>query len=59
VTPGDALQRRKIVAPILAFGSTPKRAFAVADLTPAYPDEAASLRRGIALLDRARVLVQE
>jgi hypothetical protein len=59
VTPGDALQRREIVAPIVAFGSAPERGFAVADLTPAYPDEAASLRRGIALLDRARVLVQD
>jgi Heparinase II/III-like protein len=59
VTPGDGLQRRQIVAPIVAFGSTPERGFAVADLTPAYPDEAASLRRGIALLDRARVLVQD
>jgi hypothetical protein len=59
VTPGDALQRRLIVAPIVAFGSTPERAFAVADLTPAYPDEATSLRRGITLLDRSRVLVQD
>jgi hypothetical protein len=59
VTPGDALQRQHAVAPIIAFGSAPERGFAVADLTPAYPDEAASLRRGIALLDRARVLVQD
>lgn len=59
VTPGDALQRRGVVAPIVAFGSLPARAFAVADLTPAYPDEAASLCRGIALLDRSRVLVQD
>jgi hypothetical protein len=59
VTPGDAQQRRKVVAPIVAFGSAPGRGFAVADLTPAYPDEAASLRRGIALLDRVRVLVQD
>lgn len=59
VMPGDALQRRQVVAPIVAFGSAPERGFAVADLTPAYPDEAASLRRGIALLDRARVLVQD
>jgi hypothetical protein len=59
VTPGDALQRRKIVAPIVAFGSALERGFAVADLTAAYPDEAASLRRGVALLDRSRVLVQD
>jgi heparinase II/III-like protein len=59
VTPGDALQKTNIVAPIIKFQSTPGRAFAVADLTPAYPDEAVSLQRGIALLDRARVLVQD
>jgi hypothetical protein len=59
VTPGDALQRFHAVAPIVAFGSGPDRSFAVADLTAAYPTEAASLRRGIALLDRSRVLVQD
>ena len=59
VTPGDALQRFHSVAPITKSGSTPERAFAIADLTPAYPQEATSLHRGIALLDRARVLVQD
>jgi hypothetical protein len=59
VTPGAVLQRRKVVAPIVSFGSTTERGFAVADLSPAYPDEVASLCRGIALLDRARVLVQD
>jgi len=59
VTPGDTLQSQHIVAPIVAFETAPERGFAVADLTPAYPAEAASLRRGIALLDRARVLVQD
>jgi hypothetical protein len=59
VTPGDTLQSRNIVAPIVAFGTAPGRGFAVADLTPAYPAEAVSLRRGIALLDRARVLIQD
>lgn len=59
VTPGDALQGHRVVAPITKFGSTPERAFAVADLTPAYPDDVARLQRGIALLDRARVLVQD
>jgi hypothetical protein len=28
-------------------------------LTPAYPDDALSLHRGIALLDRSRVLIQD
>jgi hypothetical protein len=59
VTPGDALQKTGIIAPIVKFQSSPQRAFAIADLTPAYPDEAISLQRGIALLDRARVLVQD
>ena len=59
VTPGDGLQSRHIVAPIVAFETAPERGFAVADLTPAYPAEAASLHRGIALLDRARVLIQD
>ena len=59
VTPGDALQNRYVVAPITKFGSTSERGFAVADLTPAYAEEATSLRRGIALLDRSRVLVQD
>ncbi len=59
VTPGDGLQNRHIVAPIIQFVSTAGRASAIADLTPAYPDDAASLHRGIALLDRARVLVQD
>jgi hypothetical protein len=59
VTPGEALQSRHIAAPIVAFKSAPEFAFAVADLTPVYPTETSSLRRGIALLDRARVLVQD
>jgi hypothetical protein len=59
ITPGDALQDTKAVAPIIAFASAPGRAFAVADLTPAYPGAAGSILRGIALLDRSRVLVQD
>lgn len=59
VTPGDALQDHHVPAPIIAFGSTSERAFAVADLTPAYSEEATRLHRGIELLDRSRVLVQD
>jgi hypothetical protein len=51
-------QETKARAPIVAFHSTPERAFAVADLTAAYP-EAARVWRGIALLDRRHVLVQD
>jgi hypothetical protein len=59
VTPGGALQDPKAVAPIVAFKSTPERAFAVADLTGAYPGAAQKITRGIAVLDRRRVLVQD
>lgn len=59
LTPGDALQAPKAVAPIIAYASTPARAFAVADLTPAYPGAAKQILRGVALLDRARLLVQD
>ncbi len=59
LTPGNALQDPKATAPIIAFASTPARAFAVADLTPAYPAAAQKILRGVALLDRARVLVQD
>jgi len=59
LTPGDALQEPKAAAPIIAFASTPARGFAVADLTPAYPKAAKKILRGIAQLDRARVLVQD
>ncbi len=59
LTPGDALQDPKAIAPIIAFNSKPARAFAVADLTSAYPGAAKKILRGIALLDRSRVLVQD
>ena len=59
LTPGEALQNAKAVAPIVAFASTPARSFAVADLTSAYPGVAKKILRGIALLDRANVLVQD
>jgi hypothetical protein len=45
-------------APIVAFRSAPERAFVVADLSAAYP-KTKRLRRGIALLDRKHVLVQD
>ena len=59
LTLGNALQNSKAVAPIVAFGALPDRAFAVADLTPAYPGAARRILRGVALLDRARVIVQD
>jgi hypothetical protein len=45
-------------APMIAYQSKPDRAFAVADLSNAYP-EAASARRGVAMLDRNSVLIQD
>ena len=52
-------QDPKAVAPIVAFSSQPQRAHAVADLTAAYGKQVKQARRGIALLDRRNVLVQD
>ena len=46
-------------ARIIRFESGPKRSFAIADLTPAYAKDARHVLRGIALLDRDKVLVQD
>ncbi|PAW68191.1 MAG: hypothetical protein B9S34_03035 [Opitutia bacterium Tous-C1TDCM] len=59
LTPGDTLQDPKASAPVVAFASQPGRAFGVVDLTPVYPGQADKLLRGVALLDRRRVLVQD
>lgn len=59
LTPGQQLQDPEATASITAYASTPARAFAISDLTAAYPGAARSIRRGITLLDRARVLVQD
>jgi hypothetical protein len=58
-TPGDLLQEPKAVAPILAFSDSGARPFAVADLTPAYPQAARRILRGVAMIDRSRALVQD
>lgn len=52
-------QDAKAAAPITGFVSTPTRAAAVADLTAAYAAHAKRVRRGVALLDRRLVLVQD
>lgn len=59
LTPDGRLQEATAVAPIIAFGSRPARAFAVTDLTSAYPGAARSILRGVAVIDRSRVLVQD
>jgi len=44
---------------IVRFQSTPERAYAIADLTPAYAKNARKVWRGIAMLDRSKVLVED
>src|SRR6185503_9917562 len=46
-------------APLIAFHSSPARAFAVADLTAGYAPAANKVLRGVALLQRRRLLVQD
>ncbi|MCX5769543.1 MAG: heparinase II/III family protein [Candidatus Hydrogenedentes bacterium] len=52
-------QRVDAVAPIVAFQSRPNRAFAVADLSKAYRKHHNGVLRGIALLGRQNVLIQD
>ncbi len=49
----------KAATRITRFLSKPERAFAVTDLTPAYRKHASRVWRGLALLDRRRLLVQD
>jgi hypothetical protein len=46
-------------APIIGFASSRDFAWAVADLTAAYPDVDGKVWRGVALVDRASMLVQD
>jgi hypothetical protein len=46
-------------ARILRFQSAPERAFAIADLTPAYAEHAHKVWRGLRLRERRQVLVQD
>jgi heparinase II/III-like protein len=59
LTFGRENQNPDAKAPIVAFLSTPDRAFAVADLTSGYAPIAHRVRRGIALLNRSRALVED
>lgn len=56
---GNANQDASARAPIVAFLSVSTRAFAVADLSEAYRPAASRALRGVALLDRRRVLLQD
>jgi hypothetical protein len=44
---------------IARFETRPERAFAIAELTPAYAPHARRAQRGVALVDRGRVLMQD
>jgi hypothetical protein len=46
-------------APLIAYSSTPERALAVADLTRAYRANTRQVLRGIELLDRKRVVIED
>jgi hypothetical protein len=52
-------QNASAAAPIIGFGSSAEKGWAIADLTAAYPDLKGKVRRGIALLKRAHLLVQD
>lgn len=55
----SANQDARAAAPIVAFLSTPSRAHAVVDLSAAYAGQAKRAARGVALLDRRDVLIQD
>ena len=55
----DANQDASAKAPIIAFSSTPDRAFAVADLSEGYKWTERRVRRGIELLNRNAVVVED
>jgi len=60
INPGEAPdQDPAAAARITRFESKPERAIAVSDLTPAYARQARRVERGIALLNRRCVLVQD
>jgi hypothetical protein len=59
ITIDGANQDPKAVAKIVSFSSTPDEAFGVMDLGAAYGGSAAQAKRGIALLNRMHVMVQD
>ncbi len=52
-------QNPKARAPLIAFHSDPRRAFAVADLTEAYAPQVRKAWRGIAMLDLRHVVIED
>lgn len=60
VNPGSGPdQDPSAAARIIRFDSKPNRAFGIADLTQAYRQNARKVWRGIALLDRQKLLIQD
>jgi hypothetical protein len=60
INPGqEADQIPSAATKITRFQSRPERAFATMDLTPAYAKEATSVQRGVAMLNRQAVLIQD
>lgn len=60
INPGKAPdQDPKADTRIVRFDTKPQKAFAIADLTPAYKEHARRVWRGLAMFDRNRVLVQD
>jgi hypothetical protein len=55
----DANQDAQAKAPLIAFASTAERALAVVDLSEAYKASGARVRRGIELLNRDTVVVED
>jgi hypothetical protein len=56
---GDPDQSPAASARISRFHSSPQHAFAIADLTPAYAPKAHKVWRGLALVNRRQVLIQD
>jgi hypothetical protein len=59
VNPGKGPDQRPAATKILRFESKPDRAFAIGDLKAAVVPDARRAERGVALLDRRRVLMQD
>lgn len=59
VNPGKSADQKPAVTKIQRFESKPDRAFALGDLRAAVAPEAKRAERGVALLERQRVLVQD
>ncbi len=60
LNPGEGPdQAPRADAKIARFASKPEWAFAVAELTPAYAEQARRVERGVALADRRHVMIQD